>query len=193
VFTTVGLARAKALVITFANTAVQLQVIEAARAHNPSIPIVVRTYDDTDGSALKAAGASDVVPELAEGSLMLASHALLRLGIPMRTVLAQVQTARGNGYQGLGAYFHGADDSEDHHAHLHTVVLTAQAWAVGQSVANCRLRLSKLGAQSVRVNAVRGVFGDALAEEEYCEADTAWVLEGSAANVSQAEAVLLGG
>jgi CPA2 family monovalent cation:H+ antiporter-2 len=48
------------------------------------VPVIVRTIDDTDLEKLRAAGATEVVPEAIEGSLMLASHALALVGVPMR-------------------------------------------------------------------------------------------------------------
>jgi CPA2 family monovalent cation:H+ antiporter-2 len=150
----------------------------------------VRTHDEAQITALKAAGASDVVPELVEGSLMIASHALLRLGVSMRRVLHAVQTARGDGYQGLASYFHGADDADHGEAQLHTVVLTASAWALQQTVAECKQRLAAL---DVQVKTVRGSLGDALADDELGELDSAWVLQGTAKALDVAESVLLRG
>jgi voltage-gated potassium channel Kch len=60
----------------------QLVVLKEARRLNPTVPILVRTRDDSQLAELKAAGASEVVPELLESSLMLASHALIMLGLP---------------------------------------------------------------------------------------------------------------
>jgi CPA2 family monovalent cation:H+ antiporter-2 len=51
-----------------------------------------------------------VVPEAIEGSLMLASHALALVGVPMRRVIRVVQDQRDARYNLLRGYFHGADD-----------------------------------------------------------------------------------
>jgi two-component system sensor histidine kinase/response regulator len=51
-----------------------------------------------------------VVPEALEGSLMLASHALALVGVPMRRVIRIVQDQRDARYSLLRGYFHGADD-----------------------------------------------------------------------------------
>ncbi len=187
---TLGLASAKALVMSFANTAVQLKVLHDVHELAPDLPVIVRTHDETGLAQLKSAGAADVVPELVEGSLMLASHALLRLGTPMRRVLHAVQAARGDGYQGMASYFHGADDEDHGEAQLHTVVLPSHAWALKHSVGVCRERLAALG---VVVKAVRGSLGDALADDERGELDSAWLLQGTAAALDQAESQLLKG
>ena len=72
--------------------------------------MIVRTQDDRDLEKLQAAGATEVVPEALEGSLMLASHALALVGVPMRRVIRIVQDQRDARYSLLRGYFHGADD-----------------------------------------------------------------------------------
>ena len=72
--------------------------------------MIVRTIDDTDLERLRAAGATEVVPEAIEGSLMLASHALALVGVPMRRVIRIARDARDARYGLLRGYFHGADD-----------------------------------------------------------------------------------
>jgi CPA2 family monovalent cation:H+ antiporter-2 len=75
------------------------------------VPVIVRTQDDHDLEKLMAAGATEVVPETLESSLMLASHALALVGVPMRRVIRVVQDQRDARYNLLRGYFHGADDS----------------------------------------------------------------------------------
>jgi CPA2 family monovalent cation:H+ antiporter-2 len=72
--------------------------------------VIVRSHDDTDLDRLQA-GAAEVVPELMEGSLMLASHALVMLGVPLRRVVHRVQAAREERYASLRGYFHGMSDA----------------------------------------------------------------------------------
>lgn len=105
-----GLARASAVVITYQDTASALKVLANIREHAPKIPVIVRTLDDKDLEVLQQAGATEVVPEAIEGSLMLASHALALVGVPMRRVIRVVQEQRDARYGLLRGYFHGADD-----------------------------------------------------------------------------------
>jgi len=105
-----GLARASAVVVTYLDTASALKVLANIRAHAPGVPVIVRTVDDRDLQKLQAAGATEVVPEAIEGSLMLASHALALVGVPMRRVIHLVQAQRDARYKLLRGYFHGADD-----------------------------------------------------------------------------------
>ena len=71
-----GLARASAVVVSYHDTPSALKILHLVHSHAPKVPVVVRTIDDADFERLRAAGATEVVPEAIEGSLMLASHAL---------------------------------------------------------------------------------------------------------------------
>ena len=86
-----GLPKAKALAITFADTHAAMKILHHAQALRPELPVIVRTVDDSDLDRLMKAGATEVVPEVLEGSLMLASHSLLVLGVPLNRVLARIR------------------------------------------------------------------------------------------------------
>jgi CPA2 family monovalent cation:H+ antiporter-2 len=58
-----GLARANAVVVTFADPARSLAIVQSVRRRRPDLPLLVRTMDDTQLEALLAAGATEVVPE----------------------------------------------------------------------------------------------------------------------------------
>ena len=121
-----GLARANAVVVSYHDTPSALKVLHLVRTHAPTVPVIVRTLDDSDIERLRGAGATEVVPEAIEGSLMLASHALALVGVPMRRVLRLVQAQRDARYGLLRGYFHGADDDtpdELQHARLLSVTL----------------------------------------------------------------------
>ncbi|MBV8471692.1 MAG: cation:proton antiporter [Burkholderiaceae bacterium] len=105
-----GLARASAVVISYHDTPSALKILQLVRSHAAHVPVIVRTIDDSDLERLRAAGATEVVPEAIEGSLMLASHALALVGVPMRRVIRLTQDAREERYGLLRGYFHGADD-----------------------------------------------------------------------------------
>jgi CPA2 family monovalent cation:H+ antiporter-2 len=106
-----GVGRAKAVVITYIDTASALKVLHQVRHLAPDVPVVVRTLDDQQLNNLRAAGATEVVPEAIEASLMLASHALALVGVPIRKVLRLVQDQRDGRYSLLRGYFHGDDDN----------------------------------------------------------------------------------
>ncbi|MDH6592050.1 CPA2 family monovalent cation:H+ antiporter-2 [Variovorax sp. TBS-050B] len=148
-----GLARASAVVVTYLDVPGAMKVLANTRAHAPQVPVIVRTQDDLDLEKLQAAGATEVVPEAIEGSLMLASHALALVGVPMRRVIRVVQDQRDARYKLLRGYFHGADDDnadELDHERLNTFTLNPGARAIGQTLE--RLALDTLG---VRIASLR--------------------------------------
>jgi CPA2 family monovalent cation:H+ antiporter-2 len=159
--TAAGLARASALVISYNDAHSALKVLHFAHELSPTLPVIVRTQDDADLDRLLKAGATEVVPEVFEGSLMLGSHALVLLGVPLSRVVRRVQRARDSRYRFLRGYFHGADDrvdfeDEDTHARLHSVAVEQGTAAVGRSLGE--LDLAGLGAEvtAVRRRGIRG-------------------------------------
>jgi len=110
--TAVGLLRARLLVIAVDQSDVALRILKEARRLNVHVPILVRTRDDSQWAELKAAGATEVVPELLESSLMLASHALIMLGLPAHKVQEQVDQVRIDRYRLLHGFYPGSDDAE---------------------------------------------------------------------------------
>ncbi|MDM0044553.1 monovalent cation:proton antiporter-2 (CPA2) family protein [Variovorax dokdonensis] len=133
-----GLARASAVVVTYLDVAGALKVLNNARTHAPQVPVIVRTQDDHDLEKLQAAGATEVVPESIEGSLMLASHALALVGVPMRRVIRVVQDQRDARYDLLRGYFHGSDDDhgdEADYERFDSVVLDDGARVIGSDIA----------------------------------------------------------
>jgi CPA2 family monovalent cation:H+ antiporter-2 len=148
-----GLARANAVVVSYHDTASALKILRLVQEHAPRVPVIVRTIDDSDLERLRAAGATEVVPEAIEGSLMLASHALALVGVPMRRVIRVVQEQRDARYSLLRGYFHGADDDtadELGSVRLHSVTLTAGCACVGQTVAAQALHAVGVTVASVR-------------------------------------------
>jgi monovalent cation:H+ antiporter-2, CPA2 family len=131
-----GLARASAVVVTYLDTPSAMKVLANIRSHAPKVPVIVRTVDDHDIEKLQLAGATEVVPEAIEGSLMLASHALALVGVPMRRVIRVVQEQRDARYNLLRGYFHGNDDDtadELDHVRLASITLTERDHALGHS------------------------------------------------------------
>jgi CPA2 family monovalent cation:H+ antiporter-2 len=148
-----GLARANAVVVSYHDTPSALKILRLVQEHAPRVPVIVRTIDDSDLERLRAAGAAEVVPEAIEGSLMLASHALALVGVPMRRVIRVVQEQRDARYGLLRGYFHGADDDtadELGSVRLHSVTLTAGCACVGQTVAAQALHAVGVTVASVR-------------------------------------------
>ena len=188
-----GLARASAVVVTYLDEAAAFKVLASTQAHAPQVPVIVRTQDDHSLEKLQAAGATEVVPEAIEGSLMLASHALALVGVPMRRVIRIVQDQRDARYNLLRGFFHGADDNsvdELQHERLATVTLAADAAAAGQP-----LSAFTLEALGVRVVSLRRGHGTALSAtaSTLLESGDTLVLSGKADTLALAEQRLLKG
>jgi len=188
-----GLVRASAVVVTYIDVPAALKVLANARSHAPQVPVVVRTQDDLYLDKLQDAGATEVVPEAIEGSLMLASHALALVGVPMRRVLRLVQDQRDARYNLLRGYFHGADDdtvNERDQERLSTINLPPGSTALGRSLG--QLALPAMGVRVVNLRRGNGHVSAAVDEALLAEGDTL-VLSGHPAALALAEDKLLKG
>ena len=148
-----GLARASAVVVSYPDTPSALKILHLVQTHAPQVPVVVRTIDDRDLERLRAAGATEVVPEAIEGSLMLAGHALALVGVPMRRVIRLTRDARDARYGLLRGYFHGADDDtaeERAHARLRSVTLPSASVYDHQALGSLALHATGVAVVSVR-------------------------------------------
>jgi CPA2 family monovalent cation:H+ antiporter-2 len=151
-----GLMRAKALVITYDDKHSALKILRHAQAARPDLPVVVRTADDTHIAALKQAGAAEVVAEVTEGSVMLASQALLLSGVPLSRVIRYIQETRAKRYSMFSGYFRNVpvdavgEVTESMQQRFQNVMLNAGDAAVGK-----QLKEIKLGELNVEVNALR--------------------------------------
>ncbi|HVF65406.1 MAG TPA: cation:proton antiporter [Casimicrobiaceae bacterium] len=133
-----GVMKARAVAITFADTPTALRILHHVHQLRPDLQVIVRTIDDSDIETLTKAGATEVVPELLEGSLMLASHALLLLGVPLNRVLARIRTIREERYSLFRGFFHGltdaADAAENLQPRLRSILLPERAAAVNRAL-----------------------------------------------------------
>jgi len=150
-----GAMRAKAVVITFADTHASERIIDVVRQLRSDLPVIVRTIDDTDIEQLRHAGADEVVSEVMEGSLMLASHALVVLGVPLGRVLRRIRTVREERYTLFKGFFRGASDEVDgiddsQMSRLHSVQLLSGAHAIGSPLGAMRLADGGVEVKAVR-------------------------------------------
>ncbi|NCW84678.1 MAG: potassium transporter [Oxalobacteraceae bacterium] len=186
-----GIHRAAALVVTYADTQAALKTLHFANELAPTLPAIVRSIDDTDLELLRAGGADEVVPETIESSLMLASQALLMMGVPLNQVVQRVQRVRGERYASLRGYFHGLGDvpDDEHHlqVRLHSVPIREHAAAIGRVFSE--LALSDFGAEVTAVR--RGKSRLSFAPDLRLEAGDVVVLRGTAEAIERAEQRLL--
>lgn len=184
-----GIHRANTLVITYADRVSAIHVIHAARHLAPALPIVVRSRDDGDLDSLRAAGATEVIPEVVEGSLMLASHALALAGVPLHRVIRRIREVRDTRYAMLRGYFHGSTDDANERGSdilLKSFSVPVAAGCVGQHLE--ALGLIEIG---VEVNNVRrGRMQLELDQNLVIEAGDLIVMRGSSEALAIAEELL---
>ena len=191
----VGVAQASCVVVTFANPEVALRILRSVRELRADVPILVRTQDDTKLEELQAAGATEVVPETFEASLMLLSHLLLLLKLPVPRVIRTVNDIRSHRYSMLRQYFRaaGAEPLDETHAfreELHSVILPPHAWAVGRSIAEVAARGSRAAVSAVRRD---GIVGREPSPETIFKEGDVVVVCGTPEAVEHAETLLLMG
>ena len=100
-----GIARARAVVVSYPDAHSAERVLRTVRSTRPDIPIVARTADDRDVARLKSAGATEVIPEVLESSLLIAAETLVQAGIPMKRAILHVRAARAARYASLREYY----------------------------------------------------------------------------------------
>lgn len=190
-----GIGRAKVLVISFDDTAGTMKILEQVKRLWPDLPVLVRTRDDANLDSLQQAGATEVVPETLEASLMLVSHLLLLLDVPVSRIVRNVQEVRSSRYQMLRGFFHGQEVESLEQApafreRLQSVELPEAAYAVGHELGTLKLREC-----GVIVTAVRrgGIKGHQPEPDMELHAEDILVLYGTPEDLAHAETKLLQG
>jgi CPA2 family monovalent cation:H+ antiporter-2 len=133
-----GIERAKLVLITFDQHEKAMSVIHVVKSLYPDLPVMVRTRKDNRMEELLEAGATQVVPEILEGSLMLVTQVLQISGVPMSRILKRVRKERKGHYANMHGFFPGETteldyEKQDKLEFLHAVILTQDAYAVGKS------------------------------------------------------------
>ncbi|HZP88341.1 MAG TPA: cation:proton antiporter [Burkholderiales bacterium] len=190
-----GLSRAKALVVTYADVASALKILALVHELRPGLPVIVRTRDDADIDRLKDAGAAEVVPEILEGSLMLASQALMLAGVPFNRVLRRIRETREHRYGLFRGFFRGVTDEtgeerEAQQARLHSVTVSPGAWAVGKTLGDLNLPNVGVEVTALRRHHQRSVRPD---QKVQLAVGDVLVLRGNEESLAAAEAKLLQG
>ncbi|MDX2217982.1 MAG: monovalent cation:proton antiporter-2 (CPA2) family protein [Burkholderiales bacterium] len=195
VLTAAGLPRAAAVVVSFADTARALSILSHVHALRPDIPVIVRTFDDTDIDVLRKGGATEIVAEVVEGSLMLATQTMLLLGSPPNRVLRRLREVRGERYEFMRGFFPGATDVDDpefdsSQPRLQSFMLEEGAAAVGKTIAKLDLDAAHARITAVRRRGVRHVNP---AGEFLLEAGDVLIVAGTPEALGKAEIALLQG
>ena len=150
-----NIANCRLLIITFAEKATALAIVDSAKQLAPKLKVLVRMRDDKHLVELKNSGVTEVVPEKLEASLMLVSHVLFLTGVPVRRILKRVQSERRNRYGLLHGYFPGDStrvkpDEMERLEYLHAIAITDTAYALGKSLSQLSLSKRKVDVTGLR-------------------------------------------
>jgi CPA2 family monovalent cation:H+ antiporter-2 len=156
-----GLENASAVVVSFSEPTTAIGILRSIRRLRPDVPVLVRTPDDARLAELQAAGATEVVPETFEASLMLVSQVLLLLRVPLTRVVRAVGEIRNSRYALLRSVVsrdgeHPIDDTNEHEEEVKSVVLPPQAWAIGRTIAEARARGAQVAFTAIRRQGIVG-------------------------------------
>jgi CPA2 family monovalent cation:H+ antiporter-2 len=190
-----GLETASAVVISFSDPATSLGILHSVRRLRPDVPVLVRTADDVRIKELQDAGATDVVPETFEASLMLVSHVLMLLHVPVSRVVRTVNEIRNNRYAVLRNIVRRGDarpldETHEHREEIKSVVVPPGAWAVGRTLGDVRGR----GVEVVFTGIRRlGILGREPAVDTVLRDGDIVVIYGQPEELERAESVLLAG
>lgn len=184
-----GIKHASMIVMTIDEPRFLDNALAICRELAPAIKILVRTHDDVNMAELEQAGASQVIPERLEGSLMMVSQVLYKSGVPLSRILKRLELERRNHYQFLHGFFSGTE-TEMSPELLHAVLLPRGANAVDKQVADIPWQTMRVELRAVR-----------RAGEEVESPDASWqfnegdilLLQGRPRRIEKAESILLQG
>jgi len=190
-----GIEHASAVVVSFSNPAVALDIVRGVRAAHAAVPVLVRTADDARLQQLKDAGATEVVPETFEASLMLVSQVLMLLEVPVSRVVHTIGTIRNNRYE-LLRNIHRREDARPasepnvYQEELKSIVIPPGAWAVGRTVDELRARGAEVAITGIRRH---GILGREPSGDTFLKEGDIVVVYGLPEALEHAEGVLLAG
>lgn len=190
-----GLLRAKVLVVSYADTVSALKILSHVRTMRPELAVVVRTRDDSDIDLLKEAGATEVVAEILEGSLMLASHALMFVDVPTGRILRRMRNIREQRYSLFRGFFFGTTDeieegNERLFPRLLTITIIPGAAAINKTLGELDFAGLSVEVTAIRRRSIRRLLP---ADETRLEEGDVVVLRGMQENLAAAEIRLIQG
>lgn len=189
-----GLAHARALIISFDDVPATFKILAQVRAAYPKLPILVRTRDDSHLKELLHEGATEVVPETSEASLMLAFHTLMLMDVSAARALKQVRYIRQNHYNLLHQVFpsHELADLEDAaditRKELYALSLPDNASAIGKTLGDLPLEENNILVTAIRRAGIRRPYPEKQTE---LKAGDVLVLYGTPPDLECAEKLLL--
>lgn len=186
----VGIASANLLLVCHDDLPSTLKTLKYVRQVNPALPVLVRTRDETHVDELRKAGATEVIPETFEAGLMLGSHAMLALKMPLAKVALTLQSHRVDRYQMMRELFRSTveiNECSNIPEYLHSIVLTQGSSAIGK-----RLDELNLATENLQLNALvrNGERNTAPAADGVLQENDVLVLFGASEDLRRTESRL---
>ncbi len=159
VLTAAGLARARAVAVTFDDPERAQRVARHVRLLRGGLPVLLRCRDARHEPMLRATGA-EIFPEGLETSLTYAAQLMVLLDVSAEEIEALVNDIRASDYAPLRAYFHDSDEAlpagADEKSRRRSVVVRPDGQAVGRTLRELGLdgdspRLERIMRGGIRV------------------------------------------
>jgi len=156
---------------------------------------LVRTLDDSHLNELFEAGATEVIPDTFESSIMLASHLMLMIGQSPSRVFKNTRQIRQDRYKILENFYPGEDDNpmEQHQVMkgiIHSVLVEGSMHAIGRRLGDLHLENYNVKVEAIKRGHVRG---ENPSEETRIRDDDYIVLSGLIEDIERAEKYLIAG
>lgn len=101
----IGVEKAALVILCIDDMVAARQTLAHIRQLNTRAPVLVRTSDEVSTKELIAAGATEVIPETLETGMMLVTHALRSLKVPLRKVARYIEEQRASQFHMLREMF----------------------------------------------------------------------------------------
>ncbi|BBN59383.1 monovalent cation:proton antiporter-2 (CPA2) family protein [Hydrogenovibrio marinus] len=186
---------AKVAIISFHDYHAVIKTLKTLKHVAPDLPVLVRTQDDTHLQELIAAGATEVIPDTFESSIMFASHLLLMLGHPPSQVIRQTREARKNRYGLLEGLYPGETDITPFDQSqtgqiIQSIYINESAYAVGKTLEELDCENFNVTLKSVKRGHVRGDDPD---PKTMVRVDDALIIQGLPEEVERCESFINSG
>lgn len=150
-----GLERAQAVVITFDNVRAALKVLSHVHEIRPDVTAIVRSADEQHLDELLNAGATEVIPGTLEISLILATHVLTLLGVPVSKITEHNERIRADRYRLMRGVLHGHRRPE-RREQVRVIRIGGDDFAVGRTLEELDVEALGTRVTAVRRHGIRG-------------------------------------
>ena len=186
-----GAERARLLILTIPDHTGSLTALRAIKRNFPNLQVLVRTQDDSQLNTYQEAGATEVIPEALEGSLMLVSHILTMLNVPEDEINTSINEVRSQRYQMLHGFLHGERSKK--HTDEGAPNILRHAITLPEGAACCGRGIDVMSDKITLIAVRRDEQEIPLEQVAAFSAGDVLVLEGIAEQIEAAEARLLHG